>query len=372
MKKCNWYNNSQAAVVLTIDDLSYAYMNINSSGLNPQSDWGYGIKGKNSIFNYFENNLLYKYPEIKYTVMLPFGIHSIVKVNTEYEKQGSDIFFSKDFMQLLQYIVTTGNEIAYHGHNHGKINATIDPASWCREYEQFSYEKYKEIIQKDISRIKNELGIIVTGGRSPCYIYNKKIEKLIAEIGFKWWSFDYNPNQFRHTYKNDILSFPTNLSGNYFNSKIISIRKVISSPFGEQKKKYYLENLIKRGLLISIAEHFLSTRPDGKRQQPNIFDDINSLDKIFGTLRGNDIWYETCSKISHYLESYDRTDIKKITNNKYEITYNGNWEKLFLSIKSKSKELKNINTNKIIHGVYKQGYWIFNNLEEGVYEELQC
>jgi len=86
MKKCKWYNNSKAAVVLTIDDLSFGYMNIKSLGLNPQSDWGYGIKGKNSIFNYFEKFLLCKYPEIKYTVMLPFGIHSIAKVNTKYEK----------------------------------------------------------------------------------------------------------------------------------------------------------------------------------------------------------------------------------------------------------------------------------------------
>jgi len=372
MKKCNWYNNSQAAVVLTIDDLSYAYMNINSSGLNPQSDWGYGIREKNSIFHYFENNLLCKYPEIKYTVMVPFGIHSIVNVDTEYEKQGNDIFFSEDFKQLLQYIVKTGNEIAYHGHNHGKLNATIDPASWCKEYEQWSYEKYKDIILKDINRINSESGIKVIGGRSPCYIYNKNIEKIISEIGFKWWSFDYNLKQFRHTYKNDVLAFPTNLSGSFFNRKIKCIKDIITSQFVEQMKKYYLENLVKRGSLISIAEHFLSTRPDGKRQQPNIFDDINSLDKIFGILRGAEVWYATCSEIAHYLESYDHTEIKKITNNSYKIKYNGSWEKLFLSIKSKSQELKNINTNKIIHGVYKQGYWIFNNIEEGIYEKLQC
>jgi len=370
MEKCKWYNNAQAAVVLTIDDLSFAYMNINSKGLNPQSDWGYGIREKNSIFYYFENNLLLKYPEIKYTVMLPFGIHSAVKVDTRYEKKGNDIFFSKEFMQLLLYIVNNGNEIAYHGHNHGKINPTIDSLSWCKEYEQYSYNQYKEIILNDINRINREYGIKVFGGRSPCYMYDKNVEKIISDIGFKWWSFDYNPKQFTHYYKNNILAFPTNLSGNYFNNRISSLSRIFSTPFREQKKKYYLENLIEKRALISIAEHFLSARPDGKRQQPNIFDDINSLDKIFGIFRGNDIWYATCSEIAHYLESYDHTEINKIDKNKYKIKYNGRWGKPFLSVKSKNRVMKNLNNNEIIEGVYKNGEWIFNNIDEGFFEIL--
>jgi len=370
MKKCKWYNNSKAAVVLTIDDLSFGYMNIKSLGLNPQSDWAYGIKEKNSIFNYFEKFLLCKYPEIKYTVMLPFGIHSIAKVNTKYEKYGNDIFFSKDFTQLLQFIVNTGNEIAYHGHNHGKINSTIDSSSWCKEYEQYNYQNYKDIVAKDIQRIKNEIGIKVLGGRSPCYMYNKSVERIISEVGFKWWSFDYNPKQFKHTYKKDVLSFPTNLSGAYFNRKITSIKRVITALLEDQKRELYLENLLKNECLLSIAEHFLSTRPDGKRQQPNIFDDINSLDTIFGILRGNDIWYATCSEIAHYLESYDYTEINKIDKNKYKIKYNGRWGKPYLSVKSKNREIKNLNNDEMIEGVYKNGEWIFNNIGEGIYEKL--
>lgn len=370
MEKCKWYNNSHAAVVLTIDDLSFAYMNIRSSGLTPQSDWGYGMRGKSSIFHYFEKNLLCKYPEIKYTVMLPFGVHSIAKVDTEYEKYGNDIFFSKDFAQLLQFIVNTGNEIAYHGHNHGKINATIDSSSWCKEYEQYSYEQYKEIILKDINRIKNEIGIKVLGGRSPCYIYNKNIEKLIADVGFKWWSFDYNSKEFIHYYRGDVLCFPTNFSGSYFNEKITSIKDVVIYTFRDKKRQLYLENLIKNGSLLSIAEHFLSTRPDGKRQQPNLFDDINSLDRIFGILRHHDIWYGTCSEIAHYLENYDNTEVKKMDENRYNIKYKGRWGKLLISIKSKSREIKKIDTGDVIHGVYKNGEWIFNNIDEGIYKKL--
>ena len=51
---------------------------------------------------------------------------------------------------------------------------------------------------------------------------------------------------------------------------------------------------------------------------------IQSLNKIYEILRGTDLWYATCSEISHYLESYDFTDLIKIDNNKFEIIYKVN------------------------------------------------
>lgn len=366
MEKCKWFNNSLAATVLMIDDLSYGYMNIVNSGMNTQSDWGYGCRESEGIFSYFENNFIKKYPEVKYTVFLPFSKHSIGLVNTKYDKDINDIYANRKFVEMLKYIILNGNEIAYHGHNHGKISPTIEPTTWCKEYEQYQTEEYKEIIRSDLEKFYREIGVKITGGKSPGYLYDDKVIKIINDIGFKWWVFDCNTNVYRHSYKSNVLNLPANMRGGIFKKKSSIIKKIFRDYIIERK----IETLIRKSALLSIQEHFLSTRPDGIRQQPNIFDDINSLDKIYSLLRGLDIWYATCSEVAHYIDSYDFSEINKLDNRSFELKYKGKWAEPFLSIKSKKEKIKSDNNDEIISGVYKQGYWIYNNLKEGVYQEI--
>ncbi len=366
MQKCKWFNNAQTATVLMIDDLSNGYIDINFSGLNPWNDWGYGCRAPKSIFKYYEDTLLKRYPEIKYTVFLPFGKHSTFLVDTVYPSFGSDIFQSDEFKQLLLYIVSENNEIAYHGYHHGSPHPTLDPSTWSKEYEFIGYDEYEKNFSCDIRRIKDELDIDINGGKFPAWNYDKKVEDIITGSPLKWWSFDFIKFKEKHDYRKGILDFPANFSGSLFRrirNPLLNMLKILQNEF-------ILQRFIDNQHLISIQEHFSPTRVDGKRQPPNIFDDISSLEKFYDNLRGVDIWYATCSEIAHYLDSYDFTEVQKLTDGSYRINYKGNWEKMFLSICSKSKTLKNIATDSYIEGVFKNGEWIFNNVEPGDYIEM--
>ena len=61
MKKCKYYNNAQTACTLMIDDLAQVAIT-NNGVLLPSNDWGYGLDQENSLWRYFERNLIEKYP----------------------------------------------------------------------------------------------------------------------------------------------------------------------------------------------------------------------------------------------------------------------------------------------------------------------
>ena len=77
MRKAKWFNDYLSPVILG-DDLSNSYYDYDSYGRNlyAKYDFGYGALNSNSIFKYFEENLLKKYPEIRYTVFIVVGRHS--------------------------------------------------------------------------------------------------------------------------------------------------------------------------------------------------------------------------------------------------------------------------------------------------------
>ena len=157
---------------------------------------------------------------------------------------------------------------------------------------------------------------------------------------------------------------PSNLSGDMFNHS----KNPVKSAAKYFLNLYRLEHMIKGGQAVSIAEHFFRTRFDGKIQMPNIYNDINSLDFIFGYLRNKDVWYATFSECANYYESYNNTDILDVGNGVFEIKYKGDW-KMFLTFMSEHRYLKNIQTKKIYEGFMKNNRWLFNDLVEGVYKE---
>ena len=213
---------------------------------------------------------------------------------------------------------------------------------------------------------------------------NKYADKIIEELGFKWWASSSEMIGRRHP-KNShsyfgvnqkILDLPTNIAGSIFNRTLKdktggnALLRILKALFGQYKREQYLQYLYENGLIISIQEHFQNQRTDGKRQTPNIFDDLISLDRIFGILRGSDVWYATCSEIAHYLESYDNTEIIQRDDRTFEVKYNGRWGKPFLSMKSNYREIKNVKTDAILKGVYKKGEWVYNDFGGGEYQLL--
>jgi hypothetical protein len=368
MIKSKWFNNYNSPVIFGIDDLHNSYYNYDnlSQNIHSKYDFGYGGLNKNSIFCYINHYLFNKYPEIKYTIFLPFGEHSSLM---DGKTINYDIYQTDEFKELLKYIIKSGNEIAYHGHHHGLKNATSDKKTWCREFDGFkNKDDYFKMIKDDIVKFEQEFDYKINGGRSPCYMFEDNLIDGLVDIGFDWWSFDYKPfiNNISMKYKqHDILEMPSNLAGDIFNIRDNFLKSLLN----KHKSIYKISNMIKNQEVISIAEHFMSSRPDGKRQSPNVYDDINSLDCLFGYLRNKSIWYATFSEVAEYYKNYNTVKIIKKENNIYKIESESN-KKLLLTFMSNNRFIKNLDSNVITEGTNKNDKWLFNNLKAGIYKEL--
>jgi hypothetical protein len=368
MRVCRWYDNARAAAVLMIDDLSDAYVDIDGIGLNASNDWGHGGLDKNGIFRYFEDNFLAAHPQVKYTVFLPFGEHSAALVPCRYSTHAADAFSSESFRSLLGYIVASGNEIAYHGHHHGVVEPSLDPDTWWHEFEAVGPQKYREIMLEDLYRARAELGIDIRGGKSPGYICPPEFEQMILESSLLWWAFEYNSNRNDSAYRGSTLDFPCNLAGSCLNPS----RRLFGYVVRKHRTRTALKRIVESGGIVAVQEHFLSTRPDGKRQTPCIYDDSESLKMLFDLIAGHDVWYATCSEIARYAQTRDNTAIEKLDDGSWKVSYRGDWDEPLISVISDCRAIKNIITGEVIEGRSKDGVWIYNRIPECTYLEMEA
>jgi len=366
VKKCRWFNDAAAAATLMIDDLTNGYLDLGQAGLTPANDWGFGCRGPQSIFGYFERILLGKYPEIRYTVFLPFGRHSIGLVDGGYTSVAHGAFESKEFVALMRHILNEKQEIAYHGHHHGSPTPSLSPETWVGEHRYVGNDLYRKTLQEDRRRLFEVLGAELSGGKSPGYDSEPDLAKVIGDSGFRWWVFDFAPHRRTCRYRERLLDFPANLAGDLFSPSPRPLKARIT----RFRAEYRVQKLIERGGILAIQEHFLSTRPDGRRQTPNVHDDINSLDYLFSLLRGNDIWFATCGEIARYCDSRDHTEIVVQEPGIYRLVYNGTWSAPQLSVACETRLLQNTATGQVIRGSRKRGRWVFNGLTVATYREM--
>jgi hypothetical protein len=380
IKKCKFYNDSQTAAVLMIDDLSLTATTIDGK-LQPSMDWGYGLNQKKSLYRYFQDTLLTRYPEVKGTFFVPFQYNALQNPNSGYTILSRE--FDNKFKEFY-YDIKDSFEIAFHGLTHGKYIDDNNPQireNWRQEFEDLTCDDIVHM-QSEIKKFEEYIETKIYGGKYPGYANNEHSEGIIEQLGFKWWASDSymigkKCSHNRHKYFGErykVLDFPTNVSGSVFNNYLYTtpswknIFRDVKTKLNYFKQEQYLQYLYENQYIISIQEHFQNLRTDGKRQQPNVYDDINSLDKFFALLRGADIWYAACTEIAHYIDSYDFTDINLYSDNCWLIEYKGHWETMLLSVKTNNRYIKNKNTGQISEGIYKQGIWIFNNIKEGLYE----
>jgi hypothetical protein len=380
MEKCRYFNDHQTAVSLMIDDVLPIAVTFDGK-LAPWNDWGYGGQGENSLFQYFQNNFLSRFPQVRGTFFLAERTLDSLNLKSGYHLK---VRKEKDFLKVFLKDVSAYFDVAFHGVHHGKFLDTNKPSlrnNWIQEFEYLTLNDVKWL-KEVLANLEFELNVKMTGGKYPGYKKNHDSEKIIESLGFKWWCSSSNminkrcPEN-RHLYigsKCNILELPTNLNGNAFNFKIFpnSLKgqvKFFKDKWDQRKTERYIHYLYSNRIPITIQEHYQNQLIDGRRVSPNLYDDDYSLNKIFSILRTSDIWYATCSELSHYLESYDYSDLVLSQEGHYSFTYNGRWDNPFLSIRSKSPFLIDLSTNKRIDGLYRNEYWIFSNLNPGFYKE---
>lgn len=381
LEKCRYFNNHQTSATLMLDDLALTALDDDGS-IKPWSDWGFRLNSEGSMFRYLEDNLLKKYPEVKGTFFYPISKHGAMNHTAGYRLHFCDI--NESFKCFAREIMPRF-EIAFHGTNHGRYKDENNPSmsNWDQEFEYTTMD-HIPALARQIKRVEESLGIRMHGGKYPGYRMNCQSPGIVESLGFKWWcSMDIMMNKRHilneHTYFGEnekVLEFPTNLSGCVFNNRL-KIGSSFHSPLPGIRREFrflrfenYIRYLYEKGLIISIQEHHFCLRTDGKRQTPNAFDDINSLDRIFGFLRGADIWYATCSEIAHYLESYDHTNVEKQADGNVTLKYNGRWDEPLITMKSNCRQLQNVSTGEVLQGVYRQGEWLYNGIKEGEYRAI--
>jgi hypothetical protein len=370
-KKCLYHNNAKTAVVLMLDDLVPIAVSSNSS-IETRNDWGYLEDRIDSLYKYIENYLFKKFPEIKGTIFLPLEEHKSIESN------GYTIFsndFNDSFIKFLKRIESRF-EFAFHGIQH----TNIENGKVKFEFENYSNSLDIEFANKLIN-FEKKTGIIFSGGKFPGYRYNYNAIEFIKNLKYKWMALDshminkkHDDNSLKYIKNSKLVGIPTNLSGDVFNSlppRANNVRKFVKKILKKKKlPEELIEYLYLNQLPIIIQEHFQNLRIDGKRQTPNIYDDLISLDKIFGMLRPLDIWYTNCGEIAHYFDSYQNTQLT-LNNDGFEINYNGNWDEPIISFESEISKIIDVSSNKTIKGLLKNGKFIYTINKSGKFKVCQ-
>jgi hypothetical protein len=375
-EKSKYFNNHQTASSLMIDDVVPLAVTYDGK-LLPNNDWGYGKMEKNSLFDYLNNTLFKKFPEIKGTFFIPFESQNNLPKDTgmSFLIRNFDESY-KNFFNFYQ----DRFEIAFHGVKH-----LYYPKNSIKNESVFEFSELK---LKDYSFLKDKIytfeqlyEIKLEGGKFPGYHRkNNESFELLLKLGFKWWAFTLADSKIS---KNDInlielnnnsaiIDIPSNLNGNAFSlelgktgSFLINNRRLYKYLVKQISIRKYIEYLYQNRLPITIQEHAQNQSLNGIRQRPNLYDDIESLELIYSLLRGKDIWYCTNGELAQYFDAYMNTELIE-SETSITLKYSGNWKVSQLTIHSTNCS-KLILGNKEIRGILKDNKFIFNNLKPAEY-----
>ncbi|NLN95228.1 MAG: hypothetical protein GX128_03550 [Bacteroidales bacterium] len=371
---CNYYNDHKTACSLMIDDLVPVAVSKDGE-FKSCNDWGYLTDKPSSLYAYFTEFLLRKYPEIKGTIFLPIDSQLYIPENQGYKVIKSG--FDQEFLEFLKRIYSRF-EFAFHGIKHAWENAENHT---IHEFNNITSTEIQEIKQR-LSDFSGSKGIVFNGGKFPGYKYNDIALNFIKDVKYNWWALSKdmlnkksNKNLPLFNSELNIVEIPTNITGDIFknfywrNSKrriLSNLLKLNTLSHPIDLLRYFYEN----GIPITIQEHFQNQTTKGTRQPINIYDDIWSLDQIFGLLRGLDIWYTTCGEIADYYFNYINTSIKKTDNDSFDIISNKPFRSINITIRTASARLHFLDENIFIQGIRKKDGWVFNNLKSGSYRAL--
>ena len=320
-----WYNNFQAPAVLMIDDLSDAYINVYKNSY--KNDWGYLCDSEGSLFSFFSEKFLSKFPYVKITFFTPYLRHNVINENSSYGYKKFNVGERNLFSVFLRRLQNDGHEIAHHGSNHGKYINNKNPSTvnnWIHEWALFDDTNSGiQITLEGVKVFKDSCNISIVGGKYCGYITRDNSQEIIDKCNFLYWcdkpSYnvgDYDEGIFGN---NKIISFPTNFSGNSF----VRLTYLSGHKKRDKKKKIFkylqpiyniysyfkLYFLYKKQKIISVQEHYSPSTSAGTVQSANVITDLISLNKTFKFLNKFSIWYANCSDIAKYIYTRENSEL---------------------------------------------------------------
>jgi hypothetical protein len=310
-----WKNNACSPVMLMIDDFTNAWVADPGNPIpSPRCDWGGRLDHENSIFNFLEDNLLQKFPEVRTTFFTVIGEISQYNISEPFD-YARPINSDADSIRFFKKVFNDPRfEIAYHGFNHGTPGETTE--KFVQEWDGFSsLDEALERIKEGKEIFQNVFGEPPRGGKYGGWCYNRFGDESIDRSGFDWWCRDWMPKD------PDGSILPE-----YFEARFFGKNKVVAMPatvHGQNWSKRQLNCLLKHQQIISIEEHMGCLRPDKRVQTPNVYDDMSSLQAIYRFLRTKNVWHATGSEIAAYADTYMNTTISDIGEDCFQVSYAG-------------------------------------------------
>ena len=295
--------------------------------IQPEEDWGYAGLDENGAYQFLEREILLVNPKVKATFFVPVGRRVDIINNSKIKSYPYPINKTTKSREFFSYVHNkTPHELAYHGLTHGV--AGVERRDFTQEWEGFNdLDEAKNSINKGKKIFKETIGEFPVGGKYCGYKSNEFSDKSIDETNFKWWCRYYNKGiesiedkdmvgidanplsnyNIKYFGKKKVIDIPTTMTGSLFNKSkttrnpITKIKQTIFKKLFIREKLKQLDFLLENNLIISIQEHMSPARVDGKRQNPNIFDDKRSLRIILEYLKTKNVWYCTCTELANWI-----------------------------------------------------------------------
>lgn len=354
---CKWYGGKDSPVLFFVDDLANVWVDVNGNRkIDLGEDWGYARDSEVSSFRFLNEVILKDFPYVKTTFFTPMGIRDGMIENPHIESISEMINYDEEAKAFFRNINDNEKyEISYHGTTHGKAGKT--GYDFIQEWKLF--ETLEEAIEKvgyGREVYKDVFGQYPNGGKYCGYSSNQFSDDSIDRSNFIWWcrfcnlsTIDvYNTDIYdKYIYGEDsnkitnfdikvfgtsgVIDIPSTVNGGLLTCLFCESKKNLKSFLKKVFKKHLINKnldkinfLLKNNLVISIQEHISPARNDGKVQEPNIFDDRESLRYIFDFLKDKNVWYCTGSELAQYYILRENAKINKMNDKCFTITYKPN------------------------------------------------
>lgn len=309
-----------------IDDLSDAYIDVYDDSC--KNDWGYLCNNEGSAYSYLQKKILIYFPSLKITFFVPYLAHAVININSKLPFKKYALGDREKYTDFLKYLVSQGHEIAHHGSDHGKYieeNKSTTVNNWIHEWALFkNISTGIKTTLEGVVKFKEICNIDIVGGKYCGYVSIDNSQEIIDKSKFLYWceKVNYTVDDFKEKIfgENEIISFPTNISGNIFvrlsyltgNQKKDKIKKTLKyfQNIVNINNFYKLIKLYKNGYIISIQEHISPSTSSGLVQSANIISDTKSLFKILSFLKPLSVYYGTCEDISKYIYVREKSTLK--------------------------------------------------------------
>lgn len=325
VEKSRWLHDAQSPVMLMIDDLTNAWHNHSGAGVwQAGGDWGGGHDRPGSALRMLQDGLLRAYPEVRTTF---FTVGGPISAYTHHEpfSYAAPLDANEASIQFFRMVAADPRfELAYHGYNHGTPGDRTE--RFVQEWRGFeSCDAAVAQTKRGLDIFLRALGSRPVGGKYGGWDYNGVAEAAVDASGFLWWCRDWMPRDVTDRVSdayyepqffgpNFVVALPSTLHGHFWDTRQVDL-------------------LLARRQVISIEEHIAPVRPDRQVQTPNIADDMDQLRRLYGYLRGKNVWHATGTEIASYVIARERSVISDVTRDGFSITYNGRVDRPLLTLR---------------------------------------